>query len=1054
MRGRVCLVAGLMLSVSITLFHAAASPSLEITKPCAEFVPLFEALPPNDCLVTSMIGRESDDCVIGAACGKQRIVLFSFDSRSGEVRRLDVIPAPWWDEPRLALAPNGDVFLGARRVEDKQFVFERLRERAEPPDAEYKRRDVQPRAGEVNRDAPGPPIRHYSAEGAFLGELGLPESLARDGVGALAVCAGGKTLCGISAPGGRLFTVHIETKEAKDHGLVVPFPEHTHVRFISKALMVGDDGKVYLCGGTNVPSGEGDDDVLGGMLSFDPVTGELEPCGVQLPAVVGRRRFASIEAAVKLNDGSFIGGTSDGYLFRFDPATRAIEAFGKPLRQGGIAGLTLGVDGLVYGVGGERGGLPRLFAFDPTTRAVQLGAPPSGTPPTEESATFGDIGGLACTSDGALICAERERRAYLLVYRPTDQRYPWKRLCDKAELARCMRDRFVETAEDGSLRLAPTFLISDVMARDSKLQETLSDRVFAKKTFSLPGPCKQAELLFYGGGGTEQVPMLIRVNRREIFHVQRRERLLTGGWDREMIPGEYLHPGENVVVFGRAGSLLVDTDGSGEHSAKSDTAWGPWKQGNLGTENNLTGEYVVRFRVHGHPAKGVITSPVYDLAEIAGGTDTPGLPPVVRAGRIRLVADAACPPGTGISLDVRCGSSPEYDAHHWGEWVPAEGPSVSAQQGRYVQWRAALTSNSPAMTPMLRSVTLMVAGERRGENRSRVKLVTPPDNAVAESSYAFDYADPSHPRMRYLRDKYNLDEVVAAGKTEAERLALLRTWVRQQWEGWNENTYDYCPQWDALEVLDMAPKNLALGMCTHYATVFVQCAAALGYTARHLIVDHHCLAEIWSDQYGKWILQDAGLIPKHPAAFQYEHNGVPVNALELHRLVKAGRIQELTVVPDPPIHADDLRQRLAENFCRFAIPLRNDHLYRPEPQEMEHGNAQYHWDGYLWWADSLNPMHPEYSLVTNRPEDFYWTINKTRIFLEDTEKAGSVSVRLCGRIPNFKRFQVCLDAGEWKDSPDAFEWNLQVGKNVLEARAVNTSGFEGPVNRVEIEYAP
>ena len=143
---------------------------------------------------------------------------------------------------------------------------------------------------------------------------------------------------------------------------------------------------------------------------------------------------------------------------------------------------------------------------------------------------------------------------------------------------------------------------------------------------------------------------------------------------------------------------------------------------------------------------------------------------------------------------------------------------------------------------------------------------------------------------------------------------------------------------------------------------------------------------------------------------------------------------------------------MAYLYNRFGIPLRNNHLYRPEPQELEHGADQYHWDGYLWWTDSLSPKYPEYSLQTNRPQDFYWTLNKTKIDLQDTKTAGTLSVQLSGPIPNLDKFMIRLDDGQWKQTSPLFEWNLHQGKNTLQAKAVNTMGLEGPVNLVEIEY--
>ncbi len=371
-----------------------------------------------------------------------------------------------------------------------------------------------------------------------------------------------------------------------------------------------------------------------------------------------------------------------------------------------------------------------------------------------------------------------------------------------------------------------------------------------------------------------------------------------------------------------------------------------------------------------------------------------------------------------------------------------------------MQWRAFLSSGDPAVTPLLKSVTIEASGRAVGENRGRIEVISAPENDLAVSSYPFDYADPHHPRMRHLREKYRLEEVVAPGQTEMERFALLRQWVRRQWEGWNDNEYNYCPQWDALEILELAPQNLALGMCTHYAAVFSQCAGSLGYHARPVIVDHHCLAEIWSDEHGKWILQDPGLLPGHEVAFQYEEAGVPINALEMHRLGAAGRMEDLEFVPPPPVPDERLRTMFAQLYQRFGMPLRNDHLYRPEPQELEQGMDQYHWDGHLWWTDSLDPRYPEYSLQTNRPEDFYWDLNRTRIDLQDTETAAALTVRLSGPIPHLDRFEVSVDQGEWEERASSFEWELRPGRNRLRARAVNTMGLRGPENRVELDYRP
>ena len=1042
---------------------AGAEPALDLKRESTRMVPLFEALPVNECMVTAMVHRQRDGLIIGATCGKKEICLFSFDPSSTVVKKLDCFEALWWDEPRLALGPKGDIYLGARRAYDKQFFFERPRQRPHTPGT-FRRRDSVPPPHLMDPTAPSMSIRHYSPTGRLLAEIAPPEFPEPDGVGALVVDATGQMLCGLTAPGGRLFTVALssEREAQKDYGEVVPLPQHHHTRPISRVLLAADNGKIYLSG---TSTGANNDDDMGRILELDPRTGVLKPLDARLPAVVGRRRFAAIDAAVKLDDGSFIAGTTDGYLFRFDPKAALVEGFGKPLRQHRILGLARGVDGLIYGVGGEEGGLPRLFAFDPGQRRMHLGIWPGGMQPEGGHRTFGDIGAVVSTADGTLICGERERRGYLLLYYPKDRpmsstaetkaRYTaasatsskWKSTLAGEALANCTRDRFSDfSAASGTLGLAPTYLIADAMARSSKISEPLTDEIEVKKVFELASAVEKAEILFFGGGGSEQTPMLIAVNGHEIRHVQDKEKMLTGGWDRETIPGHYLQQGRNELIFSGAGFLLIDADRPGKNSFKRLSGGSnEWKSDILGPENNLAGEYAVRIRVHGYPPEGTLTSPIIDMAaEYA-------LPPKIEVSDLRLSADLALQPQTAVRFAVRTGSTAWYAPDKWSPWRAADSANTLPGQ-RFVQWRATLSSRDARITPLVKKVTIEASGRISGVNHADIEVIEAPDNAIAVSSYDFDYADPHHPRMRHLREKYRLEEIVAPGKTEMEKFALLRQWVRRQWEGWNENEYNYCPQWDALEILELAPQNLALGMCTHYAAVFAQCAAALGYHTRALIVDHHCLTEIWSDQYGKWILQDPGLLPGHQVAFQYERAGVPINALEMHRSTAANKAEDIAIIPPPPIPIDQMRRMFVDLYLRFGIPLRNDHLYRSEPQELEQGMNQYHWDGHLWWTDSLDPRYPEYSLQTTRPEDFYWSLNKTRIDLEDTETTAALSVQLSGPIPNFARFEVSLDEGAWQESDPSFAWNLRPGRNALRAKAANTMGLQGPVNRVVLEY--
>ena len=69
---------------------------------------------------------------------------------------------------------------------------------------------------------------------------------------------------------------------------------------------------------------------------------------------------------------------------------------------------------------------------------------------------------------------------------------------------------------------------------------------------------------------------------------------------------------------------------------------------------------------------------------------------------------------------------------------------------------------------------------------------------------------------------------------------------------------DFCPPWGGLLAFELASRKLSLGMCTHYSIVFVHACASLGLVARTLVIRCHCVAEVWSEEYGKWIMIDTG----------------------------------------------------------------------------------------------------------------------------------------------------------------------------------------------------
>jgi len=627
---------------------------------------------------------------------------------------------------------------------------------------------------------------------------------------------------------------------------------------------------------------------------------------------------------------------------------------------------------------------------------------------------------------------------------------------------RCFRDNAVECARGGrGARLAPTFLLYHEMGVSAGLDEKVAPEQPAKIIFELPGGKPgNAQLLWFVDYADEPdiKPTVMLVNGRRLEHRFEKKRLLTGGWDRHTIPAGWLKPGHNEIIFTACDRLRIDP-GAGQSSFKSFDGGKTWHANALGPRNNLAGEYMVRLRVQGHPAQGLITSPVIDLAD---PKDEGRIAPRLAIARVRLTARMQQPRGTGIRFEMRSGDSPWFEAACWTPWRIT---STLAAPGRFVQWRATLSTRRMEATPVLSAVTLDadVRADERGLADYRVVSWERPE--LKRSSYEFTWLAP-HPRARRLVQQWRLDEVVASGRDDLERCMLLRNWCHKQWIGWWKDRYPFCPTWDPLDILDAVKNNWGYGMCTHWAALFVGAASALGYVARVSVIDHHCLPEVWSDDLARWIIMDPA---NEDGNSVLELDGKLINNLEVRRAVEQGRGKDIMrrvwrpwwsqvapgiAVQDMPFNDREHRVPFAPRswpvWNRCGIALRNNHLVQASPAEDQHGDRQYHWNGYLWWTENSDPKYPEYALQTTREADLYWTVGKVRATAQMTKTPGVLEVRFEHTMPNFERYEVQLDGGPWAPAESRMDWTLLRSENRLAVRAVSAFNRAGAGTQVVI----
>ena len=646
--------------------------------------------------------------------------------------------------------------------------------------------------------------------------------------------------------------------------------------------------------------------------------------------------------------------------------------------------------------------------------------------------------------------------------------------------AECTRDRHIALDGEEGAVLSRRISVTDELGRcHYRDREVITDKVWAKKVFQIHNAdvfaaalalnvgCEVAEDVnadgdLYTYAETRDARLLIDVNGHTLEFPWPEQATY---WQRAAfsvpIPVEALRSGLNEVILRSADAtewyVLIEDSLWPNRSARSIDAGRTWDDEHLGPSGSHDGEYMLRLQLEGHPPQGTIVSPSIDLATLLSGARV-GAPLALHD--LTLDAEAETPEGTAIALEIRYGSTPSYEPFRWTGWLSGFGEeALSEGEPRFAQWRATLRTSSPQSTPRLTAVTLRaeVEAERAADAQAYDVLVddTP---TIARSSYPFAYQSYDEPRVHIARERWQLDEVVAGAADELTALARLADWTRHQWEdGWNMRSglrggeLRYCPPWDGLVIRELASRDLSLGMCTHYATVFVQAATALGFIARHNVIHAHCVAEVWVNDWQKWVMFDPGCDTDddRKGTYHLERHGVPLSTLEAHQAWIDNDLEGLAMVPvlDDGV-GPDARFALdtwLRHFERFCITLREDDLTSLSPGEPEHGWGSYHFDGYLWWEDAQTPKLVCFTRTTDREADLCWGVNQVAVHLLATDDPHALGVTLDTMTPNLDWLEIQMDDGAWRETSQEFVWRLRPGENRLAVRSVNRFGRSGPV---------
>lgn len=360
-----------------------------------------------------------------------------------------------------------------------------------------------------------------------------------------------------------------------------------------------------------------------------------------------------------------------------------------------------------------------------------------------------------------------------------------------------------------------------------------------------------------------------------------------------------------------------------------------------------------------------------------------------------------------------------------------------------------------------------------------LRIIEWQNEQIVRGTFPFSYQAPDA-MLTELREKYKLDNVIAAGQSEFDQVLLLREWVHTRWKhGWSREPGPY----NALDILAAVEAGHDFN-CGYFAITLMQCLLSLGFVARNLSICKpasewmaedegnigHSIVEFWSHQYHKWILLDPDL------NVHYERDGVPLSVLEIHRAWVTRCWDEVSMLTGVvPFRVTDkavsgagttfanLDNETAE-FQIFGWHEVGDY-YSHVTLQMR--NTQHSIEASaptLNWVDELTPPRlvsynsPTGGTFTSNVNDLYWSVDQVQINLQvDAEawaqREAALAVSLDHSMPNLDRLLVRIDGEPWRETDPVFTWHLRPGKNQIMAKGVNRFGREGHVSRILLRFS-
>jgi hypothetical protein len=343
---------------------------------------------------------------------------------------------------------------------------------------------------------------------------------------------------------------------------------------------------------------------------------------------------------------------------------------------------------------------------------------------------------------------------------------------------------------------------------------------------------------------------------------------------------------------------------------------------------------------------------------------------------------------------------------------------------------------------------------------------------IQKAPIVFYHESYNSPKLNRLVKKNDYTQYASLANDEFEKIKLLKDWVYKRMP-YDLNFQDHELR-NALKILNQAKKGKAF-LCTHFSTVFMECAISLGLTSRYFFLkmptgEEHAGTDVWSNQFRKWVYIDTTW------NIHVEKNKIPLSLLELRTewikgghdieyVFGAGEDEKRYTCKDFPIMRSDstvwkyhpIDEKWLSYTYQIAMVGRNDFFYGGSGSEL--------WNN-IFIVFNENSVKEKFWNFTKKIN-----ISNTRSVFHDcnrvtasvsssgkTDRSGNIiycilldSSGQMNYSPYFKDYQLRVNDNKWTDSASGrVEIKLRYGWNIIYARVRNKFGVVGPISEIPI----